>query len=419
MTSERILITGGGGREHAIGWKLSQSEDIGNLFFSPGNAGTELLGNTLDIQFENPASLLKVLEQNKIDRIIVGPESHLALGIVNTLQKEGFAVFGPTKEAARLETDKAWAVKFMEKYDIPHPKTFIPYDYKSALDMAMRRHPGEIVIKATGPAQGKGVLLPESRIEAESFINTVYKDKKYGEAQEVIIQQRLEGKEISFLVFSDGIHTVPLLPARDYKRIGDNDTGPNTGGMGSFAPREMDKDLWNEAMQKIINPTILGMRKEGHPFKGILYAGLMATGDGLKVIEYNARFGDPETQSLMMLLESDLLQIIQAVDTQTLSQDLVRFKNGSSVCVVLAAAGYPENTIIGQSIKGFDRINNPNIQIFHSGTKNQNGITVVDGGRVVGITSYGINQSEAKILAYEYSEKIKFEGKQIRTDIAE
>jgi len=248
MSRERILITGGGGREHAIGWKLSQSNSVGELFFSPSNAGTEKLGSELSIDFGDPISLLKAVNKNKIDRVIAGPESHLFLGITDTLYKEGIPTLGPTKEAAKLETDKAWAVEFMNRHNIPHPNTFIPTDYLSAKQMIILRNPQDIVIKVTGPAEGKGVLLPKSKSEALEFINSIYLDKKFGENQRVIIQQKISGKEISFLVFSDGTHIVPLLPAKDYKRIGNNDTGPNTGGMGSYAPRYMNNSLWNDAI---------------------------------------------------------------------------------------------------------------------------------------------------------------------------
>ncbi len=417
MSRERILITGGGGREHAIGWKLSQSNSVGELFFSPSNAGTEKLGSELSIDFGDPISLLKAVNKNKIDRVIAGPESHLFLGITDTLYKEGIPTLGPTKEAAKLETDKAWAVEFMNRHNIPHPNTFIPTDYLSAKQMIILRNPQDIVIKVTGPAEGKGVLLPKSKSEALEFINSVYFDKKFGENQKVIIQQKISGKEISFLVFSDGTHIVPLLPAKDYKRIGNNDTGPNTGGMGSYAPRYMNNSLWNEAIEGIVRPTIQDMMEEQKPFKGILYVGLMNTGDGLKVIEYNARFGDPETQALMMLLDSDLLQIAKAIDTETLSDDLVRFKNGSAVCTILATPGYPSSPIIGQAIYGLETIDNPHVQVFHAGTKNKNGRTVTNGGRVLGVTGFGPTRHAAREASIESANKIIFKGKQMRTDI--
>jgi len=417
MSRERILITGGGGREHAIGWKLSQSNSVGELFFSPSNAGTEKLGSELSIDFGDPISLLKAVNKNKIDRVIAGPESHLFLGITDTLYKEGIPTLGPTKEAAKLETDKAWAVEFMNRHNIPHPNTFIPTDYLSAKQMIILRNPQDIVIKVTGPAEGKGVLLPKSKSEALEFISSVYFDKKFGENQKVIIQQKISGKEISFLVFSDGTHIVPLLPAKDYKRIGNNDTGPNTGGMGSYVPRYMNDKLWNEAMEGIVGPTIQGMMEEQTPFKGILYVGLMNTGDGLKVIEYNARFGDPETQALMMLLDSDLLQIAKAIDTETLSDDLVRFKNGSAVCTILATPGYPLSPITGQTIYGLEAIGNPNVQVFHAGTKYKNGKIKTSGGRVLGVTGFGPTRQSAREASIESASKIIFKGKQMRTDI--
>lgn len=417
MSRERILITGGGGREHAIGWKLSQSSSVGELFFSPSNAGTEKLGDELSVDFGSPISILNAVRKNRIDRVIVGPESHLFLGVTDLLDKEGIPTFGPTKKAAKLETDKAWAVEFMDRHNIPHPNTFIPNDYISAKQMAILRNPEDIVIKVTGPAEGKGVLLPKSKSEALDFVNSVYLDKKFGENQRVIIQQKISGKEISFLVFSDGIHTVPLLPAKDYKRIGNNDTGPNTGGMGAYAPREMSGKLLNEAMEDIVHPTVQGMMNEHTPFRGVLYVGLMNTGDGLKVIEYNARFGDPETQVLMMLLDSDLLQIAKAIDTKTLTEDMVKFNDGSAVCTILAAPGYPSSQITGQTIYGLEAIDNPNVQVFHANTKNKNGRTVTNGGRVLGVTGFGPTKQSAREASIEGANKIIFEGKQMRTDI--
>lgn len=418
MSKERILITGGGGREHALGWKLSQSESIDSLFFTPGNAGTETLGPTLDIDFSSEYSLLKSLGTHGINRVVVGPEDHLAMGIIDILQKEGIQGFGPTKEAALLETDKAWAINFMTRHQIPHPDTFIPLDYRAAKDMATRRNPDEIVLKATLPAKGKGVLLPKNRMEAGKFVDEVYLEHKFGKNQEIIIQRKLSGKEISFLVFSDGVHAVPLLPARDYKRIGDNDTGNNTGGMGAYAPRNMSPSLWNEAMEKILQPTIHGMAEEGTPFKGILYAGLMVTGGGLKVIEFNARFGDPETQPLMMLLKSDLIDIMRSIDRQELKEEQVVFRDGNAVCVILAAPGYPENAQIGQKIRGLELIGNQDVQVFHAATLNKGKDILVNGGRTLGVTAYGKTQEDARSLAYEEARKIDFEGKQMREDIA-
>lgn len=418
MNKENILITGGGGREHALGWKLRESPNSGNIFFTPNNAGTDQIGSHLPVDLADRSSLLKAIETHNIHRVVLGPEAHLAMGLTNILQKEGVLVTGPSKEAALLETDKAWAVKFMEEFNIPHPNTYIPTDYKSAIDMATYRNPREMVIKATGPARGKGVILPENKEEAKKFISDVYIKKIYGDDQKVIFQQRLSGKEISFMVLTDGIHVAPLLPAKDYKRIGENDTGKNTGGMGAYVPRIMNKSLWDEAMNKIIYPTIEGMRKKGTLFNGVLYAGLMVTGDGLKVIEYNARFGDPETQPLMMMLDGDLLEIFQTMDSGTLSKDIVTFREGSAVCVVLAAPGYPESPVYNQVIHGLDTINDSGVQIFHAGTQMNKEMVVVSGGRVLSVTAYGKTQEEARKKAYENAEKVKFEGKQIRRDIA-
>ncbi len=421
-SSQNVLVVGSGGREHALGWKLSQAENIGKLYFAPGNAGTADLGENVEISATDVESLVDFVHKNSIDLTVVGPEISLEVGLVDALQKESRAVFGPSAAAARLETSKAFAGEFVEKYNIPHPKTTAFSDPEEAISY-IKKSNYPLVIKASGLASGKGVFLPDSLDEAVEKIRAITEGTVSGKAGDyILIQERLTGREASIITISDGTTVVPFVPAQDYKRAYDGDRGPNTGGMGSIAPSEMTPELMDEILKTILQPTIDGMAKDGTPYKEVLYAGLILTSEGPKVIEYNARFGDPETQPLMMLLDSDLLAIMQASINGELSEEHVKFKEGSAVCVVLAEKGYPGNYGTGHVIHGLDVVKgNQEVHVFHAGTVKDRNKVLSAGGRVLGVTGYGKDLGQALSRAYEVigESGVWFEGMEWRKDIGE
>lgn len=416
---EKVLIVGNGGREHAIGWKISQSPNNPELLFAHGNAGTAQIGRNLDIE---PTDIDRIVAIGRNDNtfIVVGPEAPLEKGIVNTAKEAGLKAFGPTQEAARLETSKWWAIEFMRRHNIPHPNSILLTSIQEAT--IFLNNPvvwQNIVIKANGLASGKAVFLPESKEEAEDAIKQIMIDKKFDDGSKVIIQERLRGREISLLVFTDGRTIVPLLPAQDYKRLKDNDQGPNTGGMGAFAPAPMSTELYREIHDTILRPTVDGMREEGNLFQGVLYAGLMLTDAGPKVLEFNVRPGDPETQVLMMLLNSDLLTALKNTTEGKLRKSDIVFRKGAAVCVVLAAEGYPDKPVIGNEIHGLDKFNSKNVKLFHAGTTLENGKIVTNRGRIIAVTSYGKDIKEARRILYPHigENGVYFKGMQYREDI--
>lgn len=418
--SKKILVVGNGGREHALGTALARSG--AKLYFAPGNGGTADIGKNLAIAVTNVAGLFRFARDNKIDFTVVGPEAALAAGIADAFQKGGLAIFGPTQKAARLETSKGWAMDFMERHHIPHPKTFVAYTLEKATDFIRTRWKGE-VIKQDGLAAGKGVYLPDSQKEALEIINRIMKQKLKGAAHEpVLFQERLMGKEVSVVAFTDGTTAVPLLPAADHKRVFDKDKGPNTGGMGAYAPVPyVSKKMLTNIHARILQPILKGMKEEGNPYHGALYAGLMLTEAGPKVIEINARFGDPETQPQMALLESDLFLILQACVSGRLRQADVKFKKSAAVCVVLAEKGYPGQVVTGHVVRGFDTITDPHINVFHAGTARSKKDILTTSGRVVGVTAYDKNLHAAAQQAYDAIGKknggVYFKGMHYRKDI--
>jgi len=418
--SQRILIIGAGGREHALGWKLTQSESVGEIYFAPGNAGTAEIGKNIHLSVDDVDGIVNFVLKNNIDLTVIGPEKALACGIVDALQAHGKDVFGPTVKASQLEISKAFATQFVQENDIPHPQSLIFTDPQEARVYA-NRSPEKIVIKASGLANGKGVFLPDSQAECDASIEAISNGTITGIPNDaIIIQERLIGREASIIAVTDGTRIVPFIPAQDYKRVHDGDKGPNTGGMGSIAPSELGEELMNEIQTKILQPTIDAMAKRGTPYKGVLYAGLMLTDDGPKVIEYNARFGDPETQPLMMLLTSDLYALMKASINGTLAPEHIQFKNGASVCVVVSAKGYPGNYDVGHKIHGLETImNNDTVCCFHAGTGMKGDSIVTAGGRVLGITAYGKDRAEASSHAYSIIEKgeVWFDGMHYRKDI--
>lgn len=401
--SERILVVGNGGREDGLRWKLTQSPQVEDIHVR---------------RYSTIDSLVSFAKQNNIGFVVVGGENALFEGIVDRFIDEKIPIFGPTRKAARLEWDKAYADEFMDRNNIPHPKSRSFSNLKEALSHIQDQEPETIVIKANGLASGKGVILPESHEEAEVALSEIFQGK-FGDQDKVIIQERLKGREVSLICLTDGTNIVPLLPAQDHKRLKDGDIGPNTGGMGAFAPAELDLATKQQIMETIVNPTIQGLQKDGIKYTGALYFGLMLTQDGPKVLEYNCRFGDPETQPQMLLLSSDLYPALKACIDGNLNSDLISFHQGTAVCVVLASEGYPQNPVTGREVKGLDSVTDPNIVVFHAATETKDGKIFTNGGRVLGITAYGQTLEEARQRTYSQigDQGIHFEGMQFRLDI--
>ncbi len=414
----KVLVVGGGGREHAIVWKLSKSPKIKQIYCAPGNPGIAELAKCVSISVSEIEKLADFAKNEQIDFTFVGPEEPLSKGIVNYFKQQGLAIFGPTKEAALIEGSKAFAKDLMMKYHIPTAKYAAFTNYDEALAY-VRREGAPIVIKADGLAAGKGVVVAKKLDEAEEALNSMMKEVTFGSAgARVVVEEFLEGEEMTLLAFVNGTTVKPMVPAQDHKSVYDGDKGPNTGGMGTYAPLpHIDSLMVERFVQEIVQPTVRGMALEGCPFEGILYTGLMLTKEGPKVIEYNARFGDPETQVVLPLLETDLLDILMASISSELENLEVKWKNKSAVCVIMSSAGYPGPYQKGQVINGLDQVSYPTI-VFHAGTSEQEGEILTNGGRVLGITAIGDTLKEARKLAYQSVEKISFTGAHYRTDIS-
>jgi phosphoribosylamine--glycine ligase len=418
--TEKILVVGSGGREHALGWKIRHDNPFIQLYFAPGNGGTAGLGVNVDIDPQDIDHLAGFSRKSGISLTVVGPEVPLEAGIVDLFCEEELDIFGPSKQAARLESDKAWAAQFLSRYGVPQPQFRVFSEPGEALAFLDETDPRTIVIKASGLCAGKGVVLPASQVEARETVESMMNGSLFGEAgRTVVIQERLKGPELSVMAFADGEHIVPMISARDHKRAGDNDTGPNTGGMGAFAPVEgIAPELMQEIERSILSPTVTGMSAEGHPYRGVLYAGLMLTREGPKVLEFNVRFGDPETQPLVMLLQGNLVNIFQACTRGSLTRDLVSFRSGAAVCVVVAAVGYPGEYAKGLPIQ-LPEINPADgIQIFHAGTTLKNGRLETSGGRVLAVTAFAASKNQASEIIYSFlEEKNIFPGQRYRRDI--
>lgn len=413
-----ILVIGSGGREHAIAWKVRQSPRLKNLYALPGNPGTaELAENVSGISMDDHAAVVDFCREKSIDLVIVGPEAPLAAGLADSLSVEGIQCFGPKRAAAEIEASKVFAKDFMTRHQIPTARYATFRQFEDAIRyLNSRDYP--IVIKASGLAAGKGVILPETMDEAKATLKSVLVDKAFGEAgDEVVIEERLMGQEVSLMAFSDGISVVPMLPAQDHKRLLDQDEGPNTGGMGAYAPAPIfTADMMDEALELVLKPTVNGLRREGTPFVGVLYAGLMLTPNGIRVLEFNSRFGDPETQVVLPLLETDLLEIADACVNGTLPNVKVQWKKGSAVCVVLASRGYPEKVESGKSVVIGELPGD--MVCFHAGTKMHNENIITSGGRVFGLTTWASNLDNALTKVYSNVRKISFDGMHYRKDIA-
>ena len=412
-----VLLIGSGGREHAIAWKVAQSPKLNKLYIAPGNPGTAALGENVTVKVDDHAAVIRCCQEKRIDLVIVGPEIPLAAGLADDLAVAGFKVFGPSKAAARIEASKSFSKDFMQRHGIPTARyaTFTKLSealaYLSKLDYP-------VVLKASGLAAGKGVILPETSVEARSALEAILVGGAFGDAgNEVVIEERLSGPEITLLAFSDGTTVKPMVPSQDHKRALDGDLGPNTGGMGAYAPVPVcPAEMITELVRIALQPAVDGLREEGCPFVGVLYGGFMLTRAGPRVIEFNCRFGDPEAQVILPLLESDLLEIALACSDGRLDQVGVHWKDGAAACVVLASGGYPGKYQTGYPISGLEA-ESPNAFVFHAGTKMADGKVVTAGGRVLCATGWGLDIQAALAAAYDRIRTIHFEAMYYRADI--
>ncbi len=413
----KVLIVGSGGREHAIAWKLSQSPRVTKLYCAPGNAGIASVAECVDIASENLEKIRDFAVENSIDMAVIGPEVPLSMGITDLLQASGIRVFGPNKECSQLEGSKAFTKEFLIRHNIP-TAGYKEYTDKDALiaDIGIFGYP--MVLKADGLAAGKGVVLAEDYDTAYKAIEEMMGEKVFGDAgDKVLVEECLTGVEASMLCFVDGKNIIPMESAQDYKRVFDGDNGPNTGGMGSYSPSLLfNEDLEKEIREKILNPTINGFIIDDLDFRGVLFIGLMLGEDGPKVIEFNNRFGDPETQSVLMRLDTDLMDIFDACIDGTLDSIDIKWSDRRAVCVVMAAGGYPGSYEKGKVISGFSDVDE-DVIVFHAGTGLKDGEIVSNGGRVLGVTATGETHDEARAKAFANVKKISFEGGFYRSDI--
>ena len=415
----KAMIIGGGAREHALSWKIAQSPKIKELYVTPGNAGTASIAHNLNIRPTDIESLAKAAQNTGIDLTVVGPEAPLASGIVDHFERLGMPIFGPTKAAAQIESSKVFAKNLMQKYGIPCPSSVTFSSYPEAKKY-LESQPTPVVVKADGLAAGKGVTVASSKEEALKALSEIMDAKIFGSAGDnVVIEECLTGKEVSLLAFTDGKTAIPLVPACDYKRVFDNDQGPNTGGMGSYSPPGFfGTEMTQQVMKTILQPIVKAMAQEGMPYRGVLYAGLMIATDGPKVLEFNARFGDPETQAILPRLQTDLVDILLAILDNKLSELTVEWNNDACVGVVMASAGYPGSYKTGYPITGLDNLDKA-ILVFHAGTKlGENAQVYTDGGRVLTMTATGKTMSEARAKVYQNLPLINFNGCHYRNDIA-
>lgn len=413
----KILVVGGGGREHTILWKLAQSPRKPKLYCAPGNGGISKIAQCVNIGATEIEKMVEFAKKEAMDLVVVAPDDPLAMGMVDALEAAGIRAFGPNRAAAIIEASKAFSKELMKKYGIPTADYATFSDAEEALRYVQTAEI-PLVVKASGLALGKGVLICKTRQQAEDAVRQIMVDKAFGAAGEtVVIEEFLEGPEISVLTFTDSHTILPMASAQDHKRARDNDEGLNTGGMGTFSPsKQYTPKVQEQVEREIIFPTLDALNAEGRPFKGVIFFGLMLTQKGPKLLEYNARFGDPEAQSVLFRMKNDLLEIFEAVIDERLQEIQLEFEDGAAVCVVMASGGYPEHYEKGKEITGLEDVS-PEVMVFHAGTKLENGKFYTSGGRVLGVVAKGEDIQAARKIAYENVEKIHFEGAQYRKDI--
>ena len=423
----KVLVVGGGGREHALAWKIAQSRRVDRVFVAPGNAGTALETTypieNVDIADHDIPKLLEFAKQNSIDLAVIGPEAPLAAGIVDAMGAAGIRSFGPSGQAAELEASKVFCKNLLRHADVPSAEFRTFSDARSAIDHLVARDDVPVVVKADGLAAGKGVIVCDHREQAIEAVNRIAEDKEFGEAgNRLIIEERLVGQEASVLAITDGQTIVTLPAAQDHKRALDGDRGPNTGGMGAYSPTPLvTEEIMRAVEEKVLVPTVHQMKRTRKPFRGVLYAGLMITKQGLKVLEYNVRFGDPECQPLMMRLQSDLVDVLEATADGRLDEVApLQWDPRHAVCVVMASEGYPGSYEKGHPIRGLEEAAKlPNVKVFHAGTKLLDNKSVTSGGRVLGVTALGETISTAKLQAYTGVKCIRWDGAWCRKDISD
>ncbi len=415
----KVLVVGGGGREHALVWKIAQSPKVTKIYAAPGNAGIAQLAECVQIKADDITGLLAFSKAKAIDLAVIGPEGPLSMGIVDEFTKQGLRAFGPSGRAAEIEASKRFSKDLMKKYNIPTAEYGVFTDKAAAADYVSRKG-APIVVKADGLAAGKGVVVAETVEEALKALDQIMTEKAFGTAGDrVVIEECLRGEEASFMAFSDGKTVVPMASSQDHKRIFDADKGPNTGGMGAYSPAPIvTRQLEKKVMETIMVPTVRAMEKEGRLFKGVLYAGLMIQNGEARVLEFNARFGDPETQPIMMRLDTDLIDIIEAILAGTLAKVEIKWKPDSAVCVVMASGGYPGAYEKGKEIHGLENAAKlSNVSVFHAGSAFKGNTIATDGGRVLGVTGTGPVIAAAIDNAYKAVQAISFEGAHYRRDI--
>ncbi|MED5352906.1 MAG: phosphoribosylamine--glycine ligase [Nitrospinota bacterium] len=415
----RVLVIGSGGREHALVWKIKQSPKVEKIFCAPGNAGTSEIADNIPIAADDIGGLLQFALKKEIGLTVVGPEQPLVMGIVDQFELKGLRIFGPNAIAAELEGSKSFSKDIMQKYGLPTAEYKIFTSAESATKYIQAKN-CPLVVKADGLAAGKGVLLCRSSREALAAVDTIMRQRLFGEAgDQIVVEEFLEGQEISVLAFSDGQTVLLMDSAQDHKAVYDGDIGPNTGGMGAYSPAPVFTEIMQQKVRdKIMLPMVRAMQQEGRIYKGILYAGLMLTKTGPQILEFNVRFGDPETQPLMVRMDTDIIPLFEACIDGTLGQCQVNWKNKSSVCVVMAAEGYPGTYQKGEIISGLKNANStPEVVVFHAGTKEKYGKVLTNGGRVLGVTASGENTETAIQVAYDAVGKVNWRGVHYRKDI--
>jgi len=416
----KVLVIGSGGREHALVWKITQSQKVSQIYCAPGNAGISKLVQCVNINADSIEKLVDFAQEEKIDLTVVGPELPLSNGIVNEFNRKGLRIFGPSKKATEIESSKVFSKYLMKKYNIPTANYEVFQNNEKAFNY-IKKQTFPLVIKADGLAAGKGVFIVKDLLQARNALDALMKEKKFGEAgRQVIIEEFLEGEEVSILAFCDGKTVVPMVSSQDHKKIFDNDRGLNTGGMGAYSPVPFYlNEFKKKILEGILKPTLKGLQSEGREYKGVLYAGLILTKQGPKVLEFNARFGDPETQVVLPRLKTDLIDILNAVIEGTLHKINIEWNNNAAVCVVMASGGYPGKYHKGKVISGLERLEKmKDIIVFHAGTKLQDDKIITSGGRVLGITAWDETISKAKERAYKGVKEIYFEDMYYRKDIA-